>query len=1588
MLRQSSSKRVTRHSSSARALFTAVLEALESRRLLAAVPIDNPSFEDPTLSDGQNSSSVPSWTFSMSSGYTGAAYVTNPTSTQLYEEATNGSNVARIRADDVYYEWPLENAATLKQVLSSDLEASTTYNLQASVGFPTDALSDPTVEMQLLAGGEVLQTTSIGLYYEDMGAQYAISLTYTSPTSSALIGEPLEIRFLVGAGGWNGYAGEATIDHVRLDATEFIQPAPATPTGLAARGSSANHVFLKWTDQSNNEASFEIQRKQPDNSWLTVQTVAANTTYWSDSGLTPNTNYTYRVRARGTGSQPHSNWTNEVIAPTRGPLPEIDDFEPASVVNWLPFASDYSSSYLSVIPGHVGAGAMQVEYYLGGDETDWAGAGFFNAWYAAQSWTSYSGIEFDFQGQATGRTMYFEVQDNSSSGASGAKEKFVYSFVDNSSGWQHLSIPFSSFVRKWTQDAGAPDDGFGRTEVWGVGVFVLTTDYEYGDGAFALDGIELSSTTAVAPSDLTATAIAARQIDLAWEDNSTDETGFKIERKTAGGTWSQIAAVGADVTEFSDFTVLSEKTYTYRIRATNSVAGTNSAYSNEASATTPVAPVTAPTGLTAQAALDPLRVNLNWNDNPSAQDVVEYIIYRSLTANFADAIDIDVSPTSDYSDESVGPGTVYYYWVTGVSDTGFESEPSNMASVTTGVPAPTNLQLDAVHDTEVNLSWADTIDADPGEDGFYIEAFSTAPGTPAVSVTVAPNATGYTLIGLKPDRQYTVRIQAKRGAYGSAWETATVTTPPEEPWESLGTVRPGIFNDNTAMFGTFPAGLYRIVYDSDSLNFSVDLPNWWGTFSYRGVHSNNVYTEDLTNVHGGTQGEVEARSVGLGKSFDHAGGQIGVRFTDAPYYDNAGDGVKWRLERRIKPVVSIAATKTDAKEVGDDDEDRKGTFTVTRSGNTDGDLVVHLHPPAGTARPGSTKDYDGFPQTVTIEDGDPSATFDVLPFGDAVPEPTETIVGYLKGGGSYLVAAAAGATVNIADGPTGADLGFNHSNSDADDSDPHDTLREGTPDVKFVIDEADEEVEEDGTGFEFWWSRNTGGERFQAQDLTDLIPFRVLVPDALKNAGGSLKLKMEYVGPDDAVTAYVYKSEASSEDRTAFLSDPGIAGTQVENSAKATRSLLYTNFMSRNHKETRLYAVGDIEAGSNEYLIRFVGSETARVTLTLLWTNPTETSTFPLDKSILTIRPSEMFYSLVSARGTKDAAITAPSEPFLYRSEGGRTEQINRFPYQVIRDTHRDDIDNTLVYIHGYNNNFSEAENTFSTVLKRLYWQGFRGNFVGFSWFGDQGAPLFDPNVDNALHTSPALWSFLRNVLENDTEAGGWGLAAADVNIAAHSLGNLVMWDAIRLNGRITPNDKLVNNVVSIEAAVWSEAFAASGEVVYNDSHPITYTAAELETMSWHHWFNPGDINIKDSITGKVFNSYYAEDEALGIAMRLNDMNSRAPYHDPRQQGLPPRTASNLYNLPALLVQRPLFYTSDDLSLPAGMVPIPIADRNIDSALYGWDNVDGQNAIPGAGDNGHSDHAAEPYFKTFNWWKYVFAGNGDSSWAAVPIGRE
>ena len=72
-------------------------------------------------------------------------------------------------------------------------------------------------------------------------------------------------------------------------------------------------------------------------------------------------------------------------------------------------------------------------------------------------------------------------------------------------------------------------------------------------------------------------------VSLTWFDMSSDETSFRVERRVAGSTtWSVIATLPADSSNFSDGIASLGTTYVYRVGAVN-LLGIN--YSGEVTVT-------------------------------------------------------------------------------------------------------------------------------------------------------------------------------------------------------------------------------------------------------------------------------------------------------------------------------------------------------------------------------------------------------------------------------------------------------------------------------------------------------------------------------------------------------------------------------------------------------------------------------------------------------------------------------------------------------------------------------------------------------------------------------------------------------------------------------------------------------------------------------------------------------------------------------------------------------------------------------------------------------------------------------------------
>ena len=282
----------------------------------------------------------------------------------------------------------------------------------------------------------------------------------------------------------------------------------------------------------------------------------------------------------------------------------------------------------------------------------------------------------------------------------------------------------------------------------------------------------LPATTPAAPSGLAATAQATNRIRLNWTDNASNETGFKIERKTgAGGTYAQIATVGANVTTFTNSGLLANTTYFYRVRATNSSG--DSAFSAEASATTPAMTPSVPSGLAATVQATN-RIRVSWTDNANNENGFAIERKTGSGGTYAQVATVGANVTV-YTNTGLAANTQYYYRVRATNATGASTYSAEANATTFPFPpaAPSGLAATALSSSSIRINWTDNAN---NETGFKIERKTGAGGSYAQVATVGASATTYTNSGLSAATTYFYRVRSTNLGGDSVFSAEASTT--------------------------------------------------------------------------------------------------------------------------------------------------------------------------------------------------------------------------------------------------------------------------------------------------------------------------------------------------------------------------------------------------------------------------------------------------------------------------------------------------------------------------------------------------------------------------------------------------------------------------------------------------------------------------------------------------------------------------------------------------------------------------------------------------------------------------------------------
>lgn len=200
----------------------------------------------------------------------------------------------------------------------------------------------------------------------------------------------------------------------------------------------------------------------------------------------------------------------------------------------------------------------------------------------------------------------------------------------------------------------------------------------------------------VAPTGVTATAISASQINLAWVAVPT-ATGYNVYRSATSPValivGNKITATPVVTLSYNDTTgLLASTPYYYIVTAVNPTEGAGSV---EAAATTSAPAVTvpaAPTGATATA-ISATQINLAWATVPTATG---YNVYRSTAASVTITVGNKITATPvatlTYNDSTgLTASTPYFYKVTAVNSAGESVSGSNEVTATTNALAVGNV---------------------------------------------------------------------------------------------------------------------------------------------------------------------------------------------------------------------------------------------------------------------------------------------------------------------------------------------------------------------------------------------------------------------------------------------------------------------------------------------------------------------------------------------------------------------------------------------------------------------------------------------------------------------------------------------------------------------------------------------------------------------------------------------------------------------------------------------------------------------------------------------------------------------------------
>ena len=339
---------------------------------------------------------------------------------------------------------------------------------------------------------------------------------------------------------------------------------------------------------------------------------------------------------------------------------------------------------------------------------------------------------------------------------------------------------------------------FSIIEVLGIGATTasvkgLTQDknYWYRVQAFATGSTSAFSNTVAlrtlptiptAPSNLSLLVGGTSQIQVSWQDNSTNEQFFNLFRSTDGVSYPFGITLPAGSTTYLNTGLSAGTTYFYRVNAANT--GGTSGFAGPVSATTlptiPVAPSNLRFTLRSTSRLD-----LLWDDNSSNEQ--GFLVQSSLNGITYSTLDTTAANTPEYSARGLNVGTTYFFRVAAFNAGGTSafSGATSWQTLPNAPTTPTFTSILAGSSSEINVNWTNVAD----ETGYNLYRSLNDVSYTGIT-TLGADVIGFTNSGLSAGTTYFYKIEAFNAGGTSALSGSTSATTLAGPTGGTGPTAP------------------------------------------------------------------------------------------------------------------------------------------------------------------------------------------------------------------------------------------------------------------------------------------------------------------------------------------------------------------------------------------------------------------------------------------------------------------------------------------------------------------------------------------------------------------------------------------------------------------------------------------------------------------------------------------------------------------------------------------------------------------------------------------------------------------------------